>query len=81
MIIGGYFFYQFSIKKKNNIHVFCGYSLESPRRGGDSNDYPQHIFLWRNKQNYPSIITKYPPYLFHCLALEVRSCVDETVYN
>ena len=22
------------------------------------------MFLWRNKQNYPLIITKYPPYLF-----------------
>ena len=26
---------------------------------------PQHMFLWRNKQNYPLIITKNPPYLFH----------------
>ena len=33
---------------------------------GDSNEYPQHIFLWRNKQNYPLIITKYLPYLFFC---------------
>ena len=32
---------------------------------GDSNEYPQHMFLWRNKQNYPLIITKYPSYLFH----------------
>ena len=32
---------------------------------GDSNEYPQHMFLWRNKQNYPLIITKYP-HLFHC---------------
>ena len=23
------------------------------------------MFFWRNKQNYPLIITKYPPYLFH----------------
>ena len=22
--------------------------------------------LWRNKHNYPLIIIKYPPYLFHC---------------
>ena len=29
---------------------------------GDSNEYPQHMFLWRNKQNYPLIITKTPPY-------------------
>ena len=42
----------------------CGYSLELPQRGG-SNEYPQHMFLWRNKQNYPLIITKYPPYLFY----------------
>ena len=31
---------------------------------GDSNEYLQHMFLWRNKQNYPLIITKYPSYLF-----------------
>ena len=24
------------------------------------------MFIWGNKQNYPLIITKYPPYLFHC---------------
>ena len=30
----------------------AGYSLESPRRV-DSNEYPQLMFLWRNKQNYP----------------------------
>ena len=24
------------------------------------------MFLWRNKQNYPQIILKYHPYLFHC---------------
>ena len=41
-----------------------GYSLESPRRG-DSNEYPQDMFLWRTDENYPSIIIKYPPYLFH----------------
>ena len=23
------------------------------------------MFLWKNKQNNPLIITKYPPYLFH----------------
>ena len=32
---------------------------------GDSNEYPQHMFLWRNKQNYPFIIMKYPPLTFH----------------
>ena len=32
----------------------CGYSLEPPRRGG-SNEYPQSMFLSRNKKSnvYP----------------------------
>ena len=47
--------------KNSNIffHIFaqnidCGYSLEPPRRGG-SNEYPQSMFLSRNKKNnvYP----------------------------
>ena len=52
-----------SVLHKN---ICCGCSLQSPRRG-DSNEYryPQHRFLWRNKQNYPIIITRYPPYPFH----------------
>ena len=31
----------------------------------NSNGYPQHtcMFLWRNKQNCPLIILRYPPYL------------------
>ena len=35
-------------------NIDCGYSLELPRRGG-SNEYPQSIFLIRNKKNnvYP----------------------------
>ena len=52
-------------KKKNQIKnsdifqisaqsIDCGYSLEPPRRGG-SNEYPQSMFLSRNKINnvYP----------------------------
>ena len=31
-------------------NICCGYSLEAPHRG-TSNEYPQHIFLWRSK-NY-----------------------------
>ena len=31
---------------------------------GDSNEYPQHMFLWRTDKNYPSVIIKDPPYLF-----------------
>ena len=35
-------------------NIACGYSLEPPRRGG-SNEYPQSMFLSRNKNNnvYP----------------------------
>ena len=25
----------------------------------------QHMFIWRNNKNYPYIVLKYPPYLFH----------------
>ena len=39
-------------------NICCGYSLEAPRRGA-SNEYTQHMFLWRNGENYPRIITKY----------------------
>ena len=36
------------------LNIDCGYSLEPPRRGG-SNEYPQSMFLGRNKKNneYP----------------------------
>ena len=30
-------------------NIDCGYSLEPPRRGG-SNEYPQSMFLSRNKK-------------------------------
>ena len=35
-------------------NIDCGYSLEPPRRGG-SNEYPQSMFLSRNKKKnvYP----------------------------
>ena len=49
----------FQIKNSNIFHISaqnidCGYSLEPPRRGG-SNEYPQSMFLSRNKKNnvYP----------------------------
>ena len=49
----------FQIKNSDIFHIFaqnidCGYSLEPPRRGG-SNEYPQSMFLSRNKKNnvYP----------------------------
>ena len=51
---------KFHLKKKHEIfhisaqNIGCGYSLEPPRRGG-SNEYPQSMFLSRNKKNnvYP----------------------------
>ena len=49
----------FRIKNSDIFHVSaqnidCGYSLEPPRQGG-SNEYPQSMFLSRNKENnvYP----------------------------
>ena len=49
----------FSDKNSDIFHISaqnidCGYSLEPPRRGG-SNEYPQSMFLSRNKKNnvYP----------------------------
>ena len=51
--------WKFSYKNFDSFHIFaqniyCGYSLEPPRRGG-SNEYPQFMFLSRNKKNneYP----------------------------
>ena len=48
-----------SDKKSHILHISaqnidCGYSIEPPRRGG-SNEYPQSMFLSRNKKNnvYP----------------------------
>ena len=49
----------FQIKNSDIFHISaqnidCGYSLEPPHRGG-SNEYPQSMFLNRNKKNnvYP----------------------------
>ena len=44
----------FQIKKSDIFHISdrnidCGYSLEPPRRGS-SNEYPQSMFLSRNKK-------------------------------
>ena len=42
------------ISHTSGLDIDCGYSLEPPRRGG-SNEYPQSMFLSRNKKNnvYP----------------------------
>ena len=39
-------------------NICCGYSLEVPQ-WGTSNEYPQHMFLWRTEENYPRVVTKY----------------------
>ena len=52
--------WKFSDKKNSDSFIIsaqnkdCGYSLEPPRRGG-SNEYPQSMFLSRDKENnvYP----------------------------
>ena len=46
---------KFQIKTSGIFHISapnidCGYPLEPPRRGG-SNEYPQSMFLSRNKKN------------------------------
>ena len=46
--------WNFSDKNSNIFHISaqnnnCGYSLEPPRRGG-SNEYPQSMFLSKNKK-------------------------------
>ena len=50
---------KFQIKISDIFHISaqnidCGYSLEPPRRGG-SNEFPQSMFMSRNKKNnvYP----------------------------
>ena len=41
------------------------YSLEAPLRGA-SNEYPQHMFSWRNKKDISSFRMKEAPYLLLC---------------
>ena len=58
--------WKFSDKKSDNIHfsaqnIDCGYSLEPPRRGG-SNEYPQSMFLSRNKKNN---VNPYKPQFYY----------------
>ena len=49
-----------------NKNICCWYSLEAPRRGA-SNEYPQHMYLSRNKKNImwiPPLICSYvTPYV------------------
>ena len=54
--------------------ICCGYSLEAPHRGA-SNEYPQHIFSWRNKKNImwiPPLICSYG--YVHCQSGSGKRC-------
>ena len=51
-------------------YIYCWYPLEAPLRGA-SNEYPQHMFLWRSKisQNYQQMLLRgasneYPQHMF-----------------
>ena len=53
------------MKISGNFHIsaqniYCGYSLESPRRGG-SNEYPQSMFCSRNTKIQKLIYTPVNP--------------------
>ena len=50
-------------------NICCGYSLEAPRRGA-SDEYPQHMFSWRNKKN----IVWIPPLIYSYDCLAARRC-------
>ena len=60
----------FNDHKRMNFVIFhenicCGYSFEASRRGA-SNEYPQHVFSWRNKKNISYFYKKKSPYLYFC---------------
>ena len=42
-------------------NICCGYSLEAPHQGA-SNEYPQHMFLSRNKKTIETFWLKKVPY-------------------
>ena len=48
------------------INIYFGCSLEPPRRGG-SNEYPQSMFLSRNKKNTSNVYPCKPQ--FYCIKL------------
>ena len=50
-------------------NICCGYSLEVPQQG-TSNEYPQHMFLWRNKKDISIFRVKKVPYLLLCINIQ-----------
>ena len=73
IILGHFFLLYFSIKTyvvvthKKSLINFSYFSTKNNNKKqilwvlirGASNEYPQHMFLWRNKKKYSRIITKY----------------------
>ena len=59
-------------------NICCGYSLEAPCRGA-SNEYPQYMFLWRNKKDIMLI----PPLICSYGRLHIYACkvVCSIYYN
>ena len=61
--------WKFSDKNSDIFHysaqnIDCGYSLEPPRQGG-SNEYPQSMFLIRNKKNKKNNVYPYKPRFYY----------------
>ena len=52
--------YQINIFLFLHENTCCGYSLEAPQQGA-SNEYPQHMFSWRNKKNINTFGLKETP--------------------
>ena len=61
---------------KHILWVYCGYSLEVPRRGA-SNEFPQHMFLSRNKKNIDTFWLKKVSYQELCIFVKPFILADE----
>ena len=72
MIILGYFF--LFLHKT----IYCGYPLETTQRGS-SNEYPQNMFLRRNRENYPNIIKVLRP--DKILKSEIKNLVKSVYFT
>ena len=60
-------------------NIGCGYSLEAPRRGA-SNEYPQHMFLWRNKKSI-NIFQLKKSALSGVIVIKPPICVESTLHR
>ena len=58
-------------------NIYCGYSLEAPH-WGTSNEYQQHMFLWRNKKNIMWIL----PFIcsYECPPIRVMSSLPSHTF-